>query len=43
MVEKYPDVHFDFHAHNDYDMGAANVFAALKTGIRGSYHCKWPG
>ena len=35
MVEKYPDVHFDFHAHNDYDMGAANVFAALKTGIRG--------
>ncbi len=35
MVERYPDVHFDFHAHNDYDMGAANVFAALKTGIRG--------
>ena len=35
MVERYPEVHFDFHAHNDYDMGAANVFAALKTGIRG--------
>jgi (R)-citramalate synthase len=35
MVDRYPGVHFDFHAHNDYDMGAANVFAALKTGIHG--------
>lgn len=35
MVKRYPGVHFDFHAHNDYDMGTANVFAALKTGIRG--------
>lgn len=35
MTDRYPGVHFDFHAHNDYDMGAANVFAALKTGIKG--------
>jgi len=35
MVTRYPEVHFDFHAHNDYDLGAANVFAALKTGIKG--------
>jgi (R)-citramalate synthase len=35
MTERFPDVHFDFHAHNDYDLGTANVYAALKTGIRG--------
>jgi (R)-citramalate synthase len=35
MTERYPDVHFDFHAHNDYDLAAGNVFAALKTGIKG--------
>src|ERR1700712_5031125 len=22
---RYPDTHFDFHAHNDYDLGTANV------------------
>ena len=35
MTSKYPQVHFDFHAHNDYDLAAANVFSALKAGIRG--------
>ncbi len=35
MVERYPDLHFDYHAHNDYDMAAANVFAAVKAGISG--------
>lgn len=35
MVEKYPSLHFDFHAHNDYDLAVANVFSALKAGIRG--------
>ena len=34
MVDKYPDKHFDFHAHNDYDLATANVFSALKAGIR---------
>lgn len=33
--ERYPDLQFDFHAHNDYDLATANVFAALKAGIRG--------
>jgi D-citramalate synthase len=32
---KYPDVHFDFHAHNDYDLGTANVLEAVKAGIDG--------
>lgn len=35
MVDRFPDTHFDFHAHNDYDMAVANVFSALKTGIAG--------
>jgi D-citramalate synthase len=35
IVDRYPDIHFDFHAHNDYDMAVANVFSALKTGITG--------
>ena len=35
ITGKYPGVHFDFHAHNDYDLATANVFAAVKAGIRG--------
>lgn len=33
MIDTYPDVQFDFHAHNDYDLAIANVFHALKAGI----------
>lgn len=35
MVARYPHKHFDFHAHNDYDLATANVFAAVKGGARG--------
>ncbi len=35
MIDKYPSLHFDFHAHNDYDLAVANVFAAVKAGIKG--------
>lgn len=35
MTGKFPDVQFDFHAHNDYDLSTANVFAAIEAGIRG--------
>ena len=38
MVKHYPQLHFDFHAHNDYDLATANVFAAVKGGARG-VHC----
>lgn len=34
MIETYPDVVFDFHAHNDYDLAIANVFHAIKAGMR---------
>lgn len=35
MVDRYPNVRFDFHAHNDYDMAAANVLAAVEAGVSG--------
>jgi D-citramalate synthase len=35
MLEKYPDIHIDFHAHNDYDLAVANVFAAVRAGVHG--------
>jgi (R)-citramalate synthase len=33
MMERYPSLSFDFHAHNDYDLAAANVYSALRAGI----------
>jgi len=32
---KYPKLHFDFHAHNDYDLSVSNVMEALKAGADG--------
>lgn len=34
-VQRYPKVHFDFHAHNDYDLGTANVLEGVKAGAHG--------
>ncbi|SHO64731.1 D-citramalate synthase [Algoriphagus zhangzhouensis] len=33
--EKFPTAHFDFHAHNDYDLSVANVMEALLHGASG--------
>ncbi|MBP6610743.1 MAG: 2-isopropylmalate synthase [Paludibacter sp.] len=35
MIDRYPSVHFDFHAHNDYDLAVANVMEAVKAGVHG--------
>jgi len=35
MVERYPSLHFDFHAHNDYDLSIANSYAGLNAGMKG--------
>ncbi|MDC1226646.1 2-isopropylmalate synthase [Algibacter sp.] len=35
IKDKYPNLHFDFHAHNDYDLGVSNVMEALKAGADG--------
>lgn len=34
MITSFPNLNFDFHAHNDYDLAIANVFHAIKAGIR---------
>ncbi len=34
ILENYPQLNFDFHPHNDYDLATANVYAALKAGIK---------
>lgn len=35
IVSRYPEMHFDFHGHNDYDLGVANVMEAIKAGCHG--------
>lgn len=35
ITGRYPDLHFDFHAHNDYDLATANVMAAVRAGVNG--------
>ena len=35
IVKRYPETHFDFHAHNDYDLSVANVMEAIKAGVHG--------
>ena len=35
MVDRYPELRFDFHAHNDYDLAVANVYSAVRAGIQG--------
>ena len=35
MVRRYPKTHFDFHAHNDYDLAVSNSLAAVLSGAKG--------
>ncbi|GAB4048847.1 alpha-isopropylmalate synthase regulatory domain-containing protein [Spirosoma litoris] len=35
VVNRYPNLHFDFHAHNDYDLSIANVMEAIRAGAHG--------
>ena len=35
MMKRYPEVHFDFHAHNDYDLAVSNSLAAVLSGAKG--------
>lgn len=39
MTHQYPDLHFDFHGHNDYDLAVANVASAVLCGARGIHTC----
>ena len=35
MLKRYADTHFDFHAHNDYDLAVSNSLAAVLSGAKG--------
>ena len=35
MLKRYPQGHFDFHAHNDYDLAVSNSLAAVLSGVKG--------
>lgn len=35
MTRLFPTLHFDFHAHNDYDLAVSNAFAAVEAGAKG--------
>jgi len=38
MMDQFPNLHFDTHTHNDYDLAVANVLAAVRAGFKG-VHC----
>lgn len=38
MCARYPDTQFDFHPHNDYGLGTANIMAAVRAGVS-AIHC----
>ncbi len=35
MLKRHPGAHFDFHAHNDYDLAVSNSLAAVLSGAQG--------
>lgn len=35
MRKRYPELHFDFHAHNDYGLATANSLSAVRAGMNG--------
>jgi len=35
IITRYPNHHFDFHGHNDYDLSVANAMVALESGVHG--------
>ncbi len=35
MTSTWPELHFEFHAHNDYGLATANCLAAVAAGARG--------
>ena len=35
IIKRYPNIQFDFHGHNDYDLSVANAMEAVKAGVNG--------
>ncbi len=38
VVSNFPQLHFDSHLHNDYDLATGNTFVAIEKGVKG-VHC----
>jgi (R)-citramalate synthase len=38
MIDRFPDLNFDFHPHNDYGLATANCLMAVSAGIN-TLHC----
>lgn len=35
VVQNFPNLHFDFHGHNDYDLSVANAMEGVRAGCHG--------
>ena len=35
LTDKFPQMHFEFHGHNDYDLSVANCIYAIRAGAKG--------
>ena len=35
MRKHFPNLHFDFHDHNDYDLAVSNVLSSVLSGVKG--------
>ena len=35
IIKRYPNIRFDFHGHNDYDLSVANAMEAVKARVNG--------
>ena len=35
ILKRYDKMHFDFHGHNDYDLGVSNAMEAVQAGVNG--------
>jgi len=35
ITKRFPNLHFDFHGHNDYDLSVANALSAIRAGCKG--------
>jgi len=35
IVTQFPNLHFDYHGHNDYDLAVANTMLAIDAGVKG--------
>ena len=42
VLDRFPNLVFDAHTHNDYDLAVANSSAAIKAGSpRAAHHSEW--